>query len=298
MQFDKIKLAALREERNAVILAHSYQRPEIQDVADFVGDSLGLAKQAMETNAETIVFCGVDFMAESAKILNPEKVVLHPDTSAKCPMAAMVDPNALREFKQKKGMEVVSYVNTTATVKAISDICCTSANAVKVVESMSNGIIFIPDMNLGRYIQRFTDKEIVLWPGFCPTHEGITTDDVLAIKRQHPYALVIAHPECSPDVIDIADEVTSTTGMLNFAKSSAANEFIVATEKELAYRMKKELPDKHFYTFEQAVCPTMKKITLRKVLDTLTTMGPEVTLDTNIMEQARKPLKRMMDIGR
>jgi len=297
MQFDKIKLAALREERNAVILAHNYQRPEIQDIADFVGDSLGLTQQAMHTNAETIVFCGVDFMAETAKILNPEKVVLHPDTSAKCPMAAMVDLEALREFKQKKGMDVVSYVNTSAAVKSISDICCTSANAVKVVESMDSGIIFVPDSNLGKYVQRFTDKEIVTWPGFCPTHEGITTDDILAIKRQHPNALVVAHPECSPEVIDIADEVASTTGMLNFAKNSDAKEFIVATEKEMAYRMSKELPDKYMYTVEQAVCPTMKKITLRKVLSALTTMKPEIKLDTQIIEQARMPLMRMMDIG-
>jgi len=298
MRFDILKLAGLREERNAVILAHNYQRPEIQDIADFVGDSLGLAEQAMNTDAETIVFCGVDFMAETAKILNPEKVVLHPDTSAKCPMAAMVGPEALQEFKRKKGMDVVSYVNTSAAVKSVSDICCTSANAVKVVESMDSDIIFVPDVNLGNYVQRFIDKEVITWPGFCPTHEGITTDDILAIKRQHPNALVLAHPECSPEVIDIADEVASTTGMLNFTKNSDAKEFIVATEKEMAYRMRKELPGKYIYTLEQAVCPTMKKITLRKILSALTTMKPEVKLDTQIMEQARIPLIRMMDIGR
>jgi quinolinate synthase len=298
MQSDLSNLAALREDRNAVILAHNYQRPEIQDIADYVGDSLGLAEQAMDTDAETIVFCGVDFMAESAKVLNPQKIVLHPDRGAKCPMAAMVNPDALLQFKQQYDMDVVSYVNTTAAVKAVSDICCTSANAVKVVKAMDNGVIFVPDANLGRYVQRFTDKEIILWPGFCPTHEGITTDDVQDIKRLHPSALVVAHPECPPDVIDTADEVTSTTGMLNFARRSDAREFIVVTEKELAYRMKKELPEKTFYVVEHAVCPTMKKITVQKVIQTLKSMHPQVTLDEKVLEAARRPLKRMMEVGR
>ncbi|MDD3492986.1 MAG: quinolinate synthase NadA [Candidatus Thermoplasmatota archaeon] len=298
MQTATERIQRLKEKQKAVILAHNYQRPEIQDIADFVGDSLGLAQQATETDARVIVFCGVDFMAESAKILNPDKTVLHPDTGAKCPMAAMVDPESLRRLKEKKGLDVVSYVNTTAAVKAVSDICCTSANAVKVVENMPDGVIFVPDSNLGRYVQRFTDREVVLWPGFCPTHEGITPEDIRHLQQQHPEAQVLAHPECSPEVIDLADKVASTTGMLRYAQQSEGREFIVATEKELAYRMKKEAPGKRFYVVEQAVCPTMKKITLQKVAAALESMQPEVSLDPEVIEQARWPLERMMEIGR
>jgi quinolinate synthase len=299
MNDDVEKLMRLKKERNAVILAHNYQRPEVQDIADFVGDSLALAMKAKETDADVIVFCGVDFMTESAKILNPDKIVLHPDIGAKCPMAAMVDADELLSLKEEKGMDVVSYVNTSAEVKAVSDICCTSANAVKVVKSMKNSVIFVPDSNLGRYVKRFvTDKEILLWPGFCPTHESISREDILKLKDMHPDAEIMVHPECSPEVIDIADKVASTEGMVRYAKTSDKKEFIVATERELCYRLKKEMPEKEFYPVEHAVCPTMKKITLDKVLKSLEKMEPELIIDKDIIRKARKPLEKMMEIGR
>jgi len=293
------KLEKLKRKRNAIILAHNYQRPEVQDMADFVGDSLALAMKARETDADVIVFCGVDFMAESAKIVNPEKVVLFPDKGARCPMAAMVDAGSLTHLKEKYGYDVVSYINTSAEVKAASDVCCTSANAVKVVQSMPDGVIFTPDENLGSYVKRFvSDKDIILWPGFCPTHLGITVEDVLALKRQHPDAEILAHPECSPAVIDIADTVASTEGMVRHAKSSPSREFIIATERELCYRLKKEMPEKEFYPLNVAICPTMKKITREKVLQSLESMKPEMRLSKDIIRRASVPLQRMLEIGR
>ncbi len=293
------KIVHLKEKRNAIILAHNYQRPEIQDAADFVGDSLALAMQAKKVDAHVIVFCGVDFMAESAKIVNPDKVVLHPDTGAKCPMAAMVDAASLRAFKDRHNMDVVSYINTTAEVKAVSEMCCTSANAVKVVKGISNDIIFVPDENLGRYVKRFvTDKKMILWPGFCPTHEGIEKEDILKLKELHPDAEILAHPECTADVIDIATKIASTEGMVKYAHASKSKKFIVATEKELCYRMKKEMPEKEFYVPENAICPTMKKITIEKVVECLKKMKPEIKFDKGIIEKARKPLERMIEIGR
>ncbi len=293
------KIEELKKERNAVILAHNYQRPEVQDVADFVGDSLALAMKAREIDADVIVFCGVDFMVESAKIVNPDKVVLFPNPNAKCPMAAMVDADGLLKLKDEYGYDIVSYINTSAEVKAISDICCTSANAVKVVKSMQNGVIFTPDENLGMYVKRFVDdKEIVLWPGFCPTHVGIKVEDIMKLKREHPDAVILVHPECTPEVIDIADKVASTEGMVKYAKETEAKEFIVATERELCYRMKKEMPEKEFYPVENAICPNMKKITLDDVVMSLEKMEPEMVLDEEIMEKARKPLEKMLRIGR
>jgi len=218
---------------------------------------------------------------------------------AKCPMAAMVDADELLAFKREKGMDVVSYVNTSAEVKAVSDICCTSANAVKVVKSMKNGVIFVPDSNLGRYVKRFvTDKEILLWPGFCPTHESISREDILKLREMHPGAEIMVHPECSPEVIDIADKVASTEGMVRYAKESNAREFIVATEKDLCYRLKKEMPEKEFYYVEHAICPTMKKITLDKVIESLEKMGPELIIDKETLIKAREPLEKMMEMGR
>ncbi|MEA2054249.1 MAG: quinolinate synthase NadA [Candidatus Thermoplasmatota archaeon] len=297
---DKLKkLDELKKKRNAVILAHNYQRPEVQDAADFTGDSLALAVRAKKTDADVIVFCGVDFMAQSAKILNPDKIVLHPDIGARCPMAAMVDAETLLSFKKEKGLDVVSYVNTTAEVKAVSDICCTSANAVKVVKSMPDGVIFVPDSNLGKYVKRYVkDKEVILWPGFCPTHEGIEKEDILRIKEIHPEAEIIAHPECTPEVIDIADKIASTEGMVNYAKESKTREFIVATERELCYRMKKEMPEKIFYSVENAVCPPMKKITLDKIINSLEKMEPEIAIDKETINKAKKPLEKMMELGR
>ncbi len=292
------KLEKLKKKRNAIILAHNYQRPEIQDVADFVGDSLALAMKAKETDADVIVFCGVDFMAQSAKIINPDKIVLFPDDTAKCPMAAMVDIDALLHWKKKYGYDIVSYINTTAEVKAISDICCTSANAIKVVRSMPNGIIFVPDENLGKYVKRFVNNEMVLWPGFCPTHLGITKKDVIKLKQKYPNAELLAHPECTEEIIDLANKVASTEGMVKYAKESDAKEFIIASERELCYRMKKEMPQKKFYSIENAVCPTMKKITLEKVVKSLEKMKPEIKLSKEIIEKAIIPLEKMLKIGR
>jgi quinolinate synthase len=291
----------LKKERNAVILAHNYQPPEIQDVADFVGDSLGLSVQASRTDAEVIIFCGVDFMAESAKVLNPGKTVILPEPQAMCPMAAMCDAETLRDVKAMyPGVVVVAYVNTSAAVKAETDICCTSSNAVKVVGSLeAKRILFVPDCNLGKYVQRFfPDKELIVWPGYCPTHEGITPEDISKLKGEHPKALVLVHPECRPEVIDMANMVSSTEGMIKFAQGSEAKEFIIATEGELTYRLGREVPGKRFYPIPCAVCPTMKMISLQKVHDSLLRLEPRIELPDEIIQKARVPLERMMDIGR
>ena len=294
------RIAELKKERNAVILAHNYQLPEVQDIADFVGDSLGLAKQASTAEADVIVFCGVDFMAESAKILNPQRIVLHPETKACCPMAAMCDPSGVRMLKKDfPRADVVAYVNTSAECKAEADVCCTSANAVKVVNSLeSDLVIFLPDENLASYVQRFTDKSILPWPGHCPTHESITAEKIEKLKKEHPQALVLVHPECRPEVIDIADGVRSTEGMLNFIRGSDKREFIIGTEKEMIHRLSKEFPDRIFHEVPGAVCPTMKLITLENILAALESMSPEVTLSPELMDKARAPLERMMALGR
>ena len=294
------RIEELKKERNAVILAHNYQVPDIQDIADFVGDSLGLAMAAARTEAEVIVFCGVDFMAESAKILNPSKTVLHPETKARCPMAAMCDPKGVRMLKKDfPRADVVAYINTTAECKAEADICCTSSNAVKVVNSLASDlVIFIPDENLASFVQRSTDKDIIPWPGYCPTHEAITVEKLKKLKEEHPKAEIIVHPECRPDVIDMADAVRSTEGMMIYIKGSPKTEFIIGTEQEMLYRLGKENPGKTFYTVPGAVCPTMKLITLDNVLATLESMSPEVTMGPELMHRARKPLQRMMEIGR
>ncbi|MDD1773304.1 MAG: quinolinate synthase NadA [Methanomassiliicoccales archaeon] len=298
---ERDRILELKNEKNAVILAHNYQRPEIQDLADFVGDSLGLSMQAGKVDAKVIIFCGVDFMAESAKILNPEKRVVHPVPGAKCPMAAMCDAEGLVRLKgAHPDAKVVGYVNTTASCKAQMDICCTSSNAVKVVQSLdSKKVIFVPDENLGKYVQRYVkDKEIILWPGFCPTHDRITAEKILKAKKEHPGAVVIVHPECRPEVIDLADAVRSTEGIIKFVKSSDRREFIIGTERELIYRLKKENPGKLFHAIPGAVCPTMKMITIKSVLRALETLEPVVEIDPETMERARVPLQRMMDIGR
>jgi len=300
---DKIeRINKLKKQHNAIILAHNYQLPEIQDIADFVGDSLDLALKATKTDANVIVFCGVNFMAEAAKILNPDKTVIHPDIDSRCPMADMVDVESLNWLQRDyPDAATVAYINTTADVKAVSDICCTSSNAVKVIESLNaKKVIFIPDTNLGLYAKRFVkDKMMIIWPGMCPTHHnGIKKEDILGLKKQHPNAEIMVHPECRPEVIDIADHVFSTNGMVNHAKQSDSKEFIVGTEKELCYRLKKENPDKIFYPIETAVCPNMKKITLDKVLLSLEKLEPQLELPTEIMEKARIPLDKMMKIGR
>jgi quinolinate synthase len=291
----------LKKEKNAIILAHNYQPPEIQEVADFVGDSLGLSVQATKTTADVIIFCGVDFMAESAKVLNPTKTVILPEPQAKCPMAAMCDAESLHDVKEKyPDAIVVSYVNTSAACKAETDVCCTSSNAVKVVGKIdAKRILFVPDCNLGYYVQRFfPEKEIIVWPGFCPTHDMISPESIALLKRSHPKALVLVHPECRAEVIDMADKVASTEGILKFAKSSEAQEFIIATEGTMIYRLAKENPTKMFYDVPGAVCPTMKMITRQMVINSLQTLQPAIELPEDIMEKARKPLERMMEIGR
>jgi len=299
------EITRLKEEQDAIVLAHNYQRPEIQDIADFIGDSLGLAMEAAEVDKKNIIFCGVDFMAESAKILNPEKKVVHPIVPphliAKCPMAAMADRETVLAFKNEHpGASVVSYVNTTAEVKAVSDYCCTSSNAVKIVSRVpEDTVIFVPDEHLGNWVKRsIKDKEIILWPGYCRTHVRITREEILDLKEDHPEAVVIVHPECTNEVVETADEVFSTEGMVKYVKSSDAREFIVGTEKELGHRLRKAHPDKRFYLGKRAVCPNMKQIKIENVLESMRTLSPAIELDDETLRLARIPLQRMVDIGR
>ncbi len=290
-----------RDERNAVILAHNYQIPQIQDLADFVGDSLALAIQATKVKSDIIIFCGVDFMAESALILNPEKTVVHPNPKAKCPMAVMVDVEGLRLAKKENPEAVVvSYVNTTAAVKTESDVCCTSANAVKVIKSLSEDtILFVPDSNLGLYTQRFLpEKKFIFWPGYCHVHQDVSVEQIQDLKKAHPEAEVLVHPECTPDVIDSANHVFSTEGMVRHCASSSSKEFIIGTEEGLVHRLKKENPDKNFYAIPNAICPNMKKITLGNTLDALKTLESRIVLPKDVIEKARAPLDRMVAIGR
>lgn len=291
----------LREEKNAVILAHNYQIPPIQDLADFIGDSLALAIQATKVESDLIIFCGVDFMAESALILNPQKIVVHPNPMAKCPMAAMVDVEGLRMAKKENpNATVVSYVNTTASVKTETDICCTSANAVKVIKSLdTDTILFVPDSNLGLYAQRFLpDIKFIFWPGYCHVHQDISVEQILDLKKDHPGAEILVHPECSPDVIDSADYVFSTEGMVRHCSSSSSKEFIIGTEEGLVHRLKKETPDKIFHSIPNAICPNMKKISLENTLDALKTLEPKLVLSKEVIEKARAPLDKMVAIGR
>jgi quinolinate synthase len=293
------KIAALKVERKAVILAHNYQLGEVQDIADFVGDSLGLAQQAAATDAEVIVFCGVHFMAETAAILSPQKKVLLPDEHSGCPMADMINARQLREMKKKyPGAAVVCYVNSTAEVKAESDVCCTSANAVRVVESLdAEEIIFVPDQYLGAYVQSQTGRKMHLWPGYCPTHARIRAEDIAELKEWHPEAKVIVHPESRPEVIAMADAVLPTGGMMRYAARPDVKEVIVGTEMGIIYRLKKENPGKKFYPVsEQAVCPNMKLITLEKVLWSLEETSPAVTVPEDIRVKAKKAVGRMLEI--
>jgi len=293
------KIKRLKRERNIVILAHNYQPPEIQDIADFVGDSLDLSRKATKVSSKYIVFCGVNFMAESAQILNPDKVVLHPSLDARCPMADMVNIKELERLQDENPDALtVAYINTTAETKAMADICCTSANAVHVIKKLdAKKIIFVPDRNLGSYVKRFVvDKEIMIWPGYCHTHENISKDDILRLKSKYPNAEIMVHPECRSDVIDIADFVFSTNGMVKHVRESKAKEFIVGTEKGLCYRLRKENPDKRFYEIDKAVCPDMKKITLEKILASMENLEPRVELSSNVMEMAKKPLDKMLEI--
>jgi len=292
-------ITALKMDKKAVILAHNYQLGEAQDIADYVGDSLELARIASETDAEVIVFCGVHFMAETASILCPDKKVLLPDSNAGCPMADMITADDLIEMKKEiPGAKAVCYVNTTAEVKAECHICCTSANAVKVIESLPPGeIIFVPDQYLGKYIESRTGRRMHLWPGFCPTHARIMPDDIVDLRRDYPKAKVIVHPECSPEVIALADEVLSTGGMCRFSRESGVQEIIVGTEMGIIYRLKKENPTKMFIPIsEQAICPDMKLITLEKIRDSLKTLAPEVSVSDEIRKKAKASVDRMLEV--
>ncbi|MCJ7604709.1 MAG: quinolinate synthase NadA [Dehalococcoidales bacterium] len=294
------KILELKKARNAVILAHNYQRPDVQDIADFVGDSLELARKAAGTDADVIAFCGVHFMAETASILCPEKTVLLPDEGAGCPMADMITVEQLiARKKELPNATVVTYINSSAAVKAESDYCCTSSNGVKVVESIdADEILFVPDQYLGHYIQTRTGKNMTLWPGYCPTHVKILPEDIIKQKEEYPNAKVVVHPECRPDVIALADEALSTSGILRYAGRDDVTELIVGTEVEIIHRLKKENPGKTFIpASKKAVCPNMKKITLDKLLHALETMAPVVKVPEDIRIRAKAAVDRMVAIA-
>jgi quinolinate synthase len=317
------KIRALKEKKRAIILAHNYQREEVQDIADFRGDSLELSRTAASVDCEVIVFCGVNFMAESASILSPEKTVLLPEISAGCPMADMITVGEARNIRTRfpgfeyndgftypaeftlkdikrlhPGVPVVTYVNTTADVKAESDICCTSANAGKIVESLdTDKVICVPDKNLSAWIAKNTDKEVIAWDGFCHVHERATSEDVRKARDAHPDAAVLVHPECRMEVLDLADHVTSTSGMLRYAESSDAREFIIGTETGLMYKLKKDNPEKSFYPLRKdMVCPNMKKTSLKSVLHSLETETYKIKVPDEIRIPAKKALDRMLEV--
>jgi len=295
------EIRRLAEERDALILAHNYQRDEIQALADITGDSLGLSMEAAATDKQVIVFCGVHFMAESAAILSPDKTVLLPRPDAGCPMADMVTAEGLREVKATlPGVPVVTYVNSSAAVKAESDICCTSANAVTVVNSLSEPeVLLVPDRNLGRYIAKHTDKTCHFWEGYCPTHDRFTVADVDAALVKHPEALFMAHPECPPEILAKADHICSTSGMYEYVRQSPAKTFIVGTEAGILFRLRNENPDKEFILpTSRLVCPNMKLTALEDVLTVLQTMEPRITVPEEIRIPAKRALDRMLAVPR
>lgn len=288
--------------RRAIILAHNYQPPEIQQIADMTGDSLELSRRAASTEAEVIVFCGVTFMAETAAILNPGKVVLLPRMDAGCPMADMITADDVRALRaQHPGVPIITYVNSTAEVKAESTVCCTSANSIQVVESFMGApaVFMAPDQNLARYTARHTEKQVFHWHGYCPFHHGVTVEDVERSRRVHPEALFLAHPECPPDVIDMADHVQSTSGMLRFVASSSHRSFIIGTEVGILHPLREQNPGKQFYPVSETVlCPNMKKTTLADVLHALETLQPRIRVPEDIRLRALEAVERMLAIGR
>ena len=294
------KINKLKKERNAIILAHNYQTGSVQDIADFTGDSLGLSQKAARTDADVIVFCGVLFMAETAAILSPDKMVLIPDKNAGCPMSDMITAQQLRELKAKHPeATVVCYVNSSAEVKAESDYCCTSSNAIEVVKAVpaDKQIIFVPDCHLGQYVKERSGRDIVLWPGYCPTHMWFNEASVKDAKHRHQDALVLMHPESSEDAKPLADELLSTGQMLQYARKSDADEFIIATEVGIIHTLQKDCPAKKFYAVtERAVCPDMKLITLEKILFSLENMEYKVAVPVEIARRARGSLDRMLSI--
>jgi len=296
----KEKIRSFLKKRKAILLAHNYQPPEIQDIADLCGDSLELSIKAAQTDAKVIVFCGVNFMAETASILSPDKTVLLPRKDAGCPMADMVTPEALKARLDKlPPMPVVTYVNSTAAVKALSTICCTSANAIEVVNSLdAPEVLMIPDRNLALYTASSTHKKIHTWDGYCPIHNLLTRKDVKKVKQSHPDAVFMAHPECRPEVLSLADNVFSTSGMIRFARESKNRIFIVGTEVGLLYPLKKATPEKDFYPASNAMeCPDMKKITLDDIIRSLEFMEGEVKVPENIRRPALKAVQMMIDLS-
>jgi quinolinate synthase len=295
----KNKIRQLTGKKNAIILAHNYQPPEIQEIADLCGDSLELSIQASKTPADIILFCGVHFMAETAYILSPDKTVLLPNPDAGCPMADMVDPSALVARKEALGnIPVVTYVNSSAAVKAVSDICCTSANVIKIANAIgADEILMTPDKNLARYAAANTSKKIHLWEGYCPFHNNLTAQDVTHAKAAHPQALFIAHPECPPEVLKLADSIQSTSGMIRFAGQSDKDQFILGTETGLIYPISKALPNKKFFpASEKMYCIDMKKITLEHVLASLENLTGEIKVPEDIRLAALGSVQKMIDI--
>jgi quinolinate synthase len=297
------RVRRLKREKNAVILAHTYQPAEVQDIADFVGDSYGLSVQATETEADTIIFCGVMFMAETAAILNPRKKVIIPDPTAGCPMADMISAEQLRELKaQYPSYVVLCYVNSTAEVKALSDICCTSSNALRIVTQIpdNTGIVFVPDKHLGSWVQEKTGHTMVMWNGFCPTHVRIEPDMLVRAKKQHPSALVLIHPEAPKECRDLADEVLSTGGMCDLVRKSLAAEFIIGTEIGILHTLRKRNPEKRFYVVDESVtCPNMRRGSADLALQALEgTAGLRVTVRDEIAGRARSSLERMLEMSR
>lgn len=293
------KIFELKKKLNAIIVSHNYQRPEVQDIADFVGDSLELARRCAEVKAETIIFCGVNFMAETAAILNPTSTVLLAHPTAYCPMAEMIDADDLREWKEKyPKATVVAYVNTTAAVKAESDICCTSANGVKVVESVPNEeILFIPDQHLGHYISTKTNKQMILYPGYCITHARLTAEQVKIAKQRYPEAKVLVHPECREEVVELADAALSTSQMIQYAKESTATTFLIGTEEGILHRLRKENPGKDFYLLAPSlICPNMKKTRLETVIETMESKHNQVIVPEEIRLKAKQALERMLAV--
>jgi len=296
------EIRKLLKEKNAILLVHNYQRPEIQDIADLTGDSLGLSIEASKTKAEIIVFCGVHFMAETASIVCPDKTVLLPVISAGCPMADMITAQSLVKKKRDlPGVPVVSYVNSPASVKAESDICCTSANAIQVVKSLGDydTILMTPDRNLALYTQRYTDKKVVYWEGFCPYHDRLTAKQVRKVKNDHPKALFLAHPECRPEVIDLADEVKSTSGMLDYVRKAKHTEFIIGTETGIIHTLKTQNPDKVFIPAdEKMICIDMKKINLTDIVNALLYISPVIKVAEDIRVRAMRAVERMLALPR
>jgi quinolinate synthase len=296
------RIKKLIKDKNGILLAHNYQRDEIQEIADITGDSLGLSMEASKTDADLIVFCGVHFMAESASILSPDKKVILPRMDAGCPMADMITvKDLIKKQKESPNLTTITYVNSSADVKAYSDICCTSANAIKVVNSIKskNGILFTPDKNLGKYVSDKTGKDMILWEGYCPTHNRLKKEEVLKLKDKYPDALFVAHPECRPEVLEIADHICSTSGIYKFAKERDNEIFIIGTEAGILYRLKKENPKKKFIlASKNLICPNMKLTRLEDVLSSLERMENIVKVPEDIRILAKRSLDRMLSIPR